>query len=103
LKKPRQAVKLIYLSSAEEQKNKILSEYPALRGHILSLEKIISENPDSGKSESILVRSGKTMTCRERSVRLNFFSDRYSVGYRYLTAQYIYNTELLAVIKIFFS
>jgi hypothetical protein len=64
---------------------------------------MITERPESGKEEPVLSMGGKTIPCRRQSVRLNFFSERYAIGYDRLSALYLCNDEIAAVMRVYFS
>jgi hypothetical protein len=48
-------------------------------------------------------REWKKILCRRQSVRLNFFSERYAIGYDRLTALYVFNLEIIVILGIYFS
>jgi hypothetical protein len=64
---------------------------------------MITERPASGEEEPVLSRGGKTIPYRRQSVKLNFFSERYTIGYDRLSALYLFNGELIAVMAVYFS
>ncbi|MDR0403788.1 MAG: hypothetical protein LBH35_09395, partial [Treponema sp.] len=78
-------MKLTYQSFACKQRDKILADYPALAGSVCALERIITEKPEAGREVPTLSGSGKTILCKQKSVRLNFFAERYAIGYSRLT------------------
>jgi hypothetical protein len=60
---------------------------------------MISENPGAGLPDSLLFK-GKIVSCQKRSLNVSFFSRKYTLGYEFITAYYIYNETDAMIIKI---
>jgi hypothetical protein len=70
---------------------------------VSKLERKIAEYPERGIPETFLTTTGKTAPCKKQTVALNFFQERYAIGYGKLTAAYIHNMETIAIIKLYYT
>jgi hypothetical protein len=96
-------VKLIWLPSAKEHKERILSSYLDLDRYVSMLENLVISSPHTGRSVKIPVKSGKVIDCKIKSVRLDFFPPEYSIGYEKLEAVYVIGSKDITIIDIYFS
>jgi hypothetical protein len=76
------------------------AEYPEIEGFTQLLKRLIAENPEAGLPDPLLSETGKNLPCRKRSVNISLFSNRYAIGYSYITAHYLYNTTKAVIVKM---
>jgi N-dimethylarginine dimethylaminohydrolase len=86
---------------SKQRKEEILTQYPKLQPFIEKLERKIQEHPERGIPESVMV-AGQTVICRRQAVALNFFEERYAIGYHTLVAAYVNSTEMVVVLRLYF-
>jgi hypothetical protein len=103
LRRWEKVVSVIYHPSAEQQKDEILRKYPGLHAFVQKLERRVSEKPEDGKMDSILLSSGKNIICRRHAVWLEFFPESYSIGYDQLIALYVVYNKTPIIIRVYFS
>ncbi|MDR1325605.1 MAG: hypothetical protein LBK00_06180 [Treponema sp.] len=60
-------------------------------------------NPERGLPDSIMSADGRSIPCRKQAVALDFFSDRYALGYSRLVAVYIYNDKSIAILYLYYT
>jgi hypothetical protein len=96
-------VNLVYQNSAEQQKDRILKEHSEIQAFISKLERKIMGNPEKGLPESIMSADSRSIPCHKQAVALNFFSERYALGYNGLAAVYIYNDKSIAILYLYYT
>jgi hypothetical protein len=80
-----------------------VSKYPELNLFIEKLKNMICKKPESGLPDPCLSIKGKTIPCRKQSVNITLFSFKYALGYNFITASYVYNENIIYIIKMAFS
>jgi len=95
--------KLICLDSVSQWEHKQVTLYPEIKVFIEKLKRMIMEKPESGLYDPVLLETGVTVPCRKRSVSIALFSYSYAIGYGFLSAHYLYNTETVMIVKMTYS
>ena len=96
-------VRLTYLDSAYLWKHEQILQYPLIEEAIHKLEKMIMEKPEQGLPDPILSITGKSIQCFKHSVNIPLFSNRYAIGYNFITANYIFNKYVARIILMKFT
>jgi len=84
-----------------EQKQ--VSKYPEIKIFIDKLKSNICKKPESGHLDSYLSITGKTIPYRKLSVYISLFSNEYALGYNFITASYVFNNDIIYIMKMTFS
>jgi hypothetical protein len=96
-------VKLRCLNSVSQWEHEQVFNYPEIEIFVQKLKDIIKAKPGAGLNDPLLSESGKIIPCRKQSVNIALFSNRYAIGYNYLTASYIYNDTDIVIVKMKFT
>jgi len=94
---------LIYLPSTLKIKKQCLETSPEKIEYFNELEKYIINSPETGIPSSCLSKTGKSIPCFQKTVKLLLFSNRISYEKSQLTAQYVYNDEKILIFNLYFS
>ena len=95
--------RLICLNSVSQWEREQISLYPDLEFFFNKLKNVIEKSPSSGLSDPILFPNGKIVPCLKKSVNISLFSRQYAFGYNFLTASYIFNNDVISIIRISYS
>jgi hypothetical protein len=68
-----------------------------------SLEKDITEHPETGIPDTCLLKNGKSIICYRKTIKLFLFSGRIRYDRSQLTALYIFNDNMISIINLYFS
>jgi hypothetical protein len=96
-------VNLAYHNFAKQQKDRILKENPEIQAFVSKLERKIANNPEKGVPDSATTTDGRSIPCYKQAIALDFFSERHALGYGRLAAIYIYNSESVAILRLYYT
>jgi len=91
---------LICLNTVSQWEHEQVSQYPEIRAYIDKLKNMILEKPESGLPDQLLLDAGKTILCKKHSVNISLFSYHYAIGYGYVSAHYVYNADVITIIRM---
>ena len=86
-------MRISHSNLAAARKQALLNEYPGLIRHFEELENAIRENPDAGRKEFMLNRSGGSTPVRVLSAQTEIFSGAISYS-KELTVVYICSDDM---------
>jgi len=84
-------------------KEECLKIAPEKEVYFNSLENRIKEHPETGIPSSCLHKNGKTIPCYQKTEKLFLFSGRIRYDRSQLTAQYVFNDEMILIFNLYFS
>jgi hypothetical protein len=96
-------VRLTSLNSVDQWEAEQAAGYPEITIFIENLKNLIREKPELGQPGPLLSIKGITLPCRKHSVKISLFSNRYAIGYDFLTAHYLSNETDAGIVKMNFS
>ena len=94
---------LIYHDSMLRVKKEALKATPERSEVFNKLEKLIASHPETGILDTCLLKNGKTVQCYKQTVKLFLFSGRIRYERSQLTAQYIFDDEIICIFNLYFS
>jgi hypothetical protein len=74
-----------------------------MEAFVSKLERRIMSNPEGGLSDPVMLSDGRSIPCRKQAVALDFFSERYAVGYSRLAAVYAYSDKSIAILYLYYT
>ena len=90
-------------SSVTEWEKEQISKYPEIEFYIDKLKRLITGNPEKGIPYHYLSKSGKKVNYKKRHIPVDLFSSQYAVGYKYVSASYVYNSNYIYIFYISYS
>jgi hypothetical protein len=84
-------------------KEQCIEMSPEKEEYFNHLEKSIKEHPETGIPGSCLLKNGKTVLCYEKTTKLFLFSGRIRYDRSQLTAQYVFNNDMILIFNLYFS
>ena len=94
---------LIYHASMLRVKEEALRLAPEKTEIFNHLEKMIQNRPEAGIPDTCLLNNGKTVKCYKQTTKLFLFSGRIRYERSQLTAQYIFDDNVIFIFKLYFS
>ena len=91
------------LDSVSQWEREQVSQYPELKVFIDKLIDIIEKKPGGGRPDPLLSETGINLPCKKHSVNISLFSPQYAIGYKFITASYLYNGSDIVIVKMSFS
>jgi hypothetical protein len=76
---------------------------PEKEGYFNELEKRIRDRPEAGIPSECLLKNGKTTLCYQQTAKLFLFSGRIRYDRSQLTAQYVFNDDMILIFNLYFS
>jgi hypothetical protein len=76
---------------------------PEKEDYFNRLEELITKRPEAGIPDVCLLDNGKTISCFKQTIKLFLFSGRIRYERSQLTAQYIYNDDVIYIFNLYFS
>jgi hypothetical protein len=94
---------LIYHPSILKIKELCLKITPERTEYFEQLEESIKKHPETGIPSSCLLKNGKTINCFHKSIKLFLFSGRIKYDKSQITAQYIFNDDIIYIFNLYLS
>jgi len=95
--------KLTWHSSVSRWETEQVSKYPEIKIFIDKLKNMVCKNPGNGLPDPCLSKNGKTIPSLKQSVNIALFPYRNALGYNFISASYIFNENIIYIIKMSFS
>ena len=94
---------LIYHPSMLKVKEETLKIAPEKTEAFNNLEEMIKSHPEIGIPDTCLMKNGKTIHCLKQTIKLFLFSGRIRHERSQLTAQYIFDKNVIYIFNLYFS
>ena len=94
---------LTYRPSMLKVKEQCIKVAPEREQYFIHLEKSIREHPEAGIPDTCLHKNGKIIPCYKMTTKLFLFSGRIRYERSQLTAQYIFNDNMIYIFNLYFS